>query len=72
MDERRLLLRLIDAGLTAYQISRLVALRRRWRTRGRAAPAAAEVELDLPRALFARWLVQQGVLSDFPTDDQRG
>ena len=72
MDERRALLRLIDAGLTAHQISRLVALRRRWRTRGTGALAAAEVGLDLPRALFARWLVQHGVLSDFPTHGRPG
>jgi hypothetical protein len=72
MDERRLLLRLIDAGLTAPQISRLVALRRRWRTGGSGAPAAAEVDLDVPRALFARWLVQQGMLSDFPPDGRPG
>ncbi|MER3406671.1 MAG: hypothetical protein C4289_17140 [Chloroflexota bacterium] len=71
MDERRLLLRLIDAGLTAQQIGRLVALRQRWRTRGSGA-LAAEVDLDVPRALFARWLVQHGMLSDFPTDGRPG
>jgi|DewCreStandDraft_2_1066082.scaffolds.fasta_scaffold00026_111 hypothetical protein len=69
MSERRALLRLIDAGLNAQQIARLVELRRTWRRRGLGSSGAVEADLDLSRVLFVRWLVQHGMLSDFPAPE---